>query len=117
MTAALQKRKNNTLPPRLLPGRRRGTSTSRSLDVLSCLLLGDLRGLLGCLLCLRLLLCSQKRRILMWAIHWLLRNRSRRRIHGCLLLALHDHAAQMLRRQLPDRFGWKVGVLGPVVHF
>lgn len=70
---------------------------SRLLRLLLRLLLrGLLSRLLGGLLCLGLLLCSEKRGILMRAIHRLLRDSSCRRVHGRLLLALNDHPTKVL---------------------
>lgn len=71
--------------------------------LLSSLMSGLLRGLLcGRLLCLGLLLRSQERSILMWAIHRLLGDCPCpcRRVHGCLLLALDNDPAQMLGSKL-----------------
>lgn len=48
------------------------------------------------LLGLCLLLCSQERCVLMWTVHGLLRNCSRRGIHGGVLLALHNLPSQVL---------------------
>lgn len=106
------------LSARLLPSRGRAP-TRLSLVLPSCLLLS---GLLRCLLSRRLLglgllLCSQKRRILMRAIHWLLRDRSRRRIHCCLLLGLHYHPAQVLCCKLANRLRCHVRMLHPVMGF
>ena len=87
--------------------------------MLSCLLLRCLRRLLGgllrSLLGLGLLLCSQKRSILVWAIHGLA-NRAGRGVHRCLLLALNDHAAQVFGGQLPHCLGRQIRVLGPVMN-
>ena len=53
----------------------------------------------------------------MRAVHRLLSDCPGCGIHCCLLLALHDHPAEMLSGQLPHRIGRVVRVLSPVVRF